>query len=182
MGIAAHHANSAGGGGGGLRGHDGTHEHPVFPVPGLVDQRGSLGPAPAEDDGGQGDALGVVELGGDAGAVDGGGGEAAVGMGALLGALLAVPGVSLPVHGVLRGILVQALPPHGVVVQIMGHIGEDGALPGGGQGIGVGFLIGAGGDAEEPVLRVHSPQPAVLAHPDPGDVVAHAPDLPALLR
>ena len=92
---------------------------------------------------------------------------------------LAVPGAALPVHRVLRRILVQTLPPHGVVVQVVNHIGEDGALSGGGQCVGVRFDIGAGGHAEEAVLRVHGPQPAVLADAQPGDVVPHAPDLPA---
>ena len=94
---------------------------------------------------------------------------------------LAVPGAALPAHRVLRGILVQTLPPHGVVVQVVNHIGEDGALSGGGQGVGVGLDIGAGGHAEEAVLRVHGPQPAVLADAQPGDVVPHTPDLPARL-
>ena len=78
---------------------------------------------------------------------------------------LAVPGAALPVHRVLRGILVQALPPHGTVVQVMYHIGEDGVLPGGLQRVGVGFFVDAGGYAEEAVLRVHSPQPTVGTHP-----------------
>ena len=137
-GIPAHHAHRAGGGGGGLRCHDGAHKHAVGPVPGLVDQGGGLGPAAAEHDGGDGHALGVLKLGGDAGAVLGWGGEAGVGMGALLGGRLAVPGAAFPVHRVLRRVLVQALPPYGVVVQVMYALSqsEDGALPGGGQGVG----------------------------------------------
>ena len=45
--------------------------------------------------------------------------------------------------------------------------------------VGVGVLVGAGRDAEEAVLRVDRPQPAVVADPHPGDVVADGLDLPA---
>ena len=68
-GVTADHTHCAGGGCGGLGGHDGAYEYAVLPVTGLVDQRRSLGPAAAEDDGGDGHALGIVKLGRNAGAV-----------------------------------------------------------------------------------------------------------------
>ena len=77
----------------------------------------------------------------------------------------------------LWGMLVQFLPPHGVVVQIQGHVGENGPLLGGGQGVGVGLGIGAWGYAKEALLRVHRPQPAIFSHTNPGDVIPHAPCL-----
>ena len=154
----------------------------MLPGAGLVYQRGGFRPAAAEDDGGDGHASGALKLGGDAGAVLGRSGEAGVGVRPLLRRGLAVPGAALPAHRVLRGILVQTLPPHGVVVQVVNYIGEDGVLSGGGQGVGVGLDIGAGGHAEEAVLRVHGPQPAVLADAQPGDVVPHTPGLLVVLR
>ena len=48
------------------------------------------------------------------------------------------------------------------------------------QCIGVGLGRGAGRYAEEAVLRVHGPKSAVGADPQPGDIVAHRPDLIAL--
>ena len=49
------------------------------------------------------------------------------------------------------------------------------------QGVGVGFLVGAGSHAEEAVLRVDGIQTAVVANVHPGDIVAHRPHLVALL-
>ncbi len=45
--------------------------------------------------------------------------------------------------------------------------------------VGVGLLVGARCDAEEAVLRVDRPQPAVRTDAHPGDVVAQRLDLPA---
>ena len=58
MGSRRSDTHRAGGGGGGLGGHDGADEHAVLPVTGLIDQRSGLGAAAAEDDGGDGHALG----------------------------------------------------------------------------------------------------------------------------
>ena len=180
-GVTADHAHSAGGGGGGLRSHDGAYEHAVVPIAGLVHQGRGLGAAAAEDDGGNRHAFALVELSADAGAVLGGSGEAAVGMGALLLGGLAIPGLAGPIQSVLGRILVQAFPPHGVVVQVVGHVGEDGALLGGNQSVGVGLHVGAGGHAEEAVLGVDGVQLAIGALAHPGDVVAHGPNLVALI-
>ena len=180
-GVAAGLADLALGGGGLLGGHHGTDEHAVLPVAGLIDQGCGLGPAAAEDDGGDGHAVGVLKLRRDAGAVLCRCGEAGVGVGSGTLGGVGAPGVALPVQGMVGGILVQLLPPHGVVVQVQGHVGEDGPLLGGLQGVGVGLGVGAGGHAEEALLRVHGPQAAVGTGTDPGDVVAHAPALPAVL-
>ena len=123
----------------------------------------------------------ILKLGADAGAVLCGCGEAAVGMSALLCAGLAVPGVALPVYAVLGGILVEALPPDGIVIRIVSDVGEYGALLGGSKSVGVGFLVGAGCNAEEAVLGVDGIEPAVLALSDPRNIVADAPYAVALL-
>ena len=102
-------------------------------------------------------------------------------MGALLLGGLAIPGLAGPIQSVLRRILVQAFPPHGVVVQVVGHVGKDGALLGGDQSVGVGLHVGAGGHAEEAVLGVDGVQLAIGALAHPGDVVAHGPNLVALV-
>lgn len=52
---------------------------------------------------------------------------------------------------------VQALPPHSPVAGLA-HVGEDGVLGDGGHGVRVGFVRGAGRDAEEAVLRVDGSQ------------------------
>ena len=103
-----------------------------------------------------------------------------------MGGLLLVPPVpvqAVPVDEEFRDVvpLGQPVPPHGAVGGVVGHVGENGVALGGLQGVEVGLGVGAGGHAEEAVLRVYRPQPAVGAHPEPGDVVAHAPDLPARL-
>ena len=82
------------------------------------------------------------------------------------------PGIALPVDEVGGRLFGQLLPPHGVVFGVISDVGEDGALLGRRQRVGVGMLVGAGRDAEEPVFGVGCPEPSVLAHADPGDVVA----------
>ena len=80
-GVAPDPADRAGGGGGGLAAHGGAHVDAVDPIEGLVDERHGGGAAAAEDDRADGDAVGVVPVGVDAGALAGGGGEAAIGVG-----------------------------------------------------------------------------------------------------
>ncbi len=174
-GVAAHHADRAGRGGGRFGSHDRAYEHAVAPVAGLIHERGRLRAAAAEDDGGNRHALPLVKLGADARAVLGRRGEAAVGMRTLFLGCGAVPGLALPVQRMLRRILVQALPPDGLVVQILRNVRENRALAGRSQRVGVGFGVGAGRDAEEAVFGVDRVQPAVLAGAHPRDVVAHRP-------
>ena len=85
------------------------------PIAGLVDQRSGLGAAAAEDDGGDRNAIGILILGREAGAIVAGRGEAAIGMGAG-GAVAAVPGLALPIERVLGRILIQLLPPDSVII------------------------------------------------------------------
>ncbi len=183
-GITTDHTHSAGGGSGGLGSHSGAYIHTVVPVKALVNQGSGLGAAAAEHHSGDRHAVGVVELLGQAGAVHSGSSEAAVGMSQLAavgGVLLAVDGNTGPLLSVLGRILVQAFPPHSVVVQVMGNVGEDGALHGGVQSVGVGLLVGAGGNAEEAVFGVDGVQTAVLTNVHPGDIVANGPHFVALL-
>ena len=166
---------SAGSGGSCLRSHGRADIHAVRPAEGLVDQRSRLGAAAAEHHRGDRYAVGVVKLLGQAGAVRGRSGEAAVGVGqlaAVCNVLLAVHGQARPLLNILRRVLVQTFPPHGVVLQVMRNVGENGALHRGVQGVGVGFLVGAGSHAEEAVLRVDGIQAAVVANVHPGDIVA----------
>ena len=150
----------------------------MLPVEGLVDQRRGLGAAAAEDDGGDRNAIGILILGREAGAIVAGRGEAAIGMGAG-GAVAAVPGLALPIERVLGGILIQLLPPDSVILQVLHHIGEDGILAGGGQGIGIALGIGAGCYAKEAILGIDSPKAAIGANAQPGDIIADAPSLVA---
>ena len=99
-----------------------------------------------------------------------------------LRAVGAVPRLALPVDEVPgRDGLGHALPPDGPVVLVEHDIREDGVLACGGEGVRVGLCARAGRDAEEAVLRVHGPEPPVLAGAQPRDVVADGPALPAVL-
>ena len=80
----------------------------------------------------------------------------------------------------LRRIFCHTFPPDGIVIEVAHHIGKDGVFPRGSQRIGIGFFRGAGGDTEEAIFRIHGPEPAVGANPQPGNIVAHAPGLVAL--
>ena len=154
---------------------------PCVPVARLVDERDRRLAAAAEEDRVDRHAVGVVVLGREHRALLGRGAEAAVGVGRLR-ARLAVcgrPVVAVPVGEVGRRLVGHALPPHVAVVG-EGDVGEDRvALVDRGDGVRVGRLAGAGGDAEEPELRVHGIEPTVLTEAHPGDVVADHLGLPA---
>ncbi|MPM78828.1 hypothetical protein SDC9_125843 [bioreactor metagenome] len=47
--------------------------------------------------------------------------------------------------------------------------------------VGVRLHRGARRHAEKAVFRIHGPETAILTHPDPGNVVSHAPGPPAVL-
>ena len=102
-------------------------------------------------------------------------------MSALFLARLAVPRSALPVDGVLGRILVETFPPDGVVVKVKRNVCENGILSCRGKRVGIGLLVRAGGNAEETVLGVDSIKSAVGTLSDPGDIVADAPDLVALV-
>ena len=86
-GVAADPACGRAGCGGGLRAHGCAGVDAGGPVEGLVDERDGGGAAASEDDGGDRDSVGVLPVGIDRGALRGGRGEAAIGMGC--GVLLA---------------------------------------------------------------------------------------------
>ncbi len=102
-------------------------------------------------------------------------------MSALFLACLAVPRSALPVDGILGRILVETLPPDGVVVKVKRNVCENGILSCRGKRVGIGLLVRAGGNAEETVLGVDGIKSAVGALSYPGDIVADAPDLVALV-
>ena len=74
----------------------------------------------------------------------------------------------------------QTFPPRLVV---RGHrdVGENRVAADGLVGVAVGLGIGARHDAEIAGLGIDGIQPPVLARVQPGDVIAHRPDLPALV-
>ena len=81
----------------------------MLPVEGLVYERCSLGTSAAEDHSGYRNALGVVELAGDAGAILCGSSEAGVGVCKLIAGsniLGSVYVLALPLDGVYRRVLV----------------------------------------------------------------------------
>src|ERR1700679_2871745 len=85
--------------------------------------------------------------------------------------LAKIPVVALPVDQVIR-LTLQTFPPD---VAVIGEcdVGEDGVAAGdGAHRVRVGLPVGARCHPEETELRVDRVQPAVLAEPHPGDVVA----------
>ncbi len=180
-GVAADFADGAAGCCGGFRAHGGADVDAGGPVEGLVDERHGGGTAAAEDEGGDGDAVGVLPVGVDGGALGGGGGEAAVGVGGGLAGFFGDgggPAVAAPVDEFGGWGVGHALPPDAALGG-EGYVGEDGVFGEGGHGVGVGFGAGAGGYAEEAVLGIDGAELAGGVGFDPGDVVADGPDLPA---
>ena len=82
-------------------------------------------------------------------------------MSALLLACLAVPRIALPLDGVLGRVLVESLPPDGIVVKIECDICKDSVLLCCGERVGVGLFVCAGCNPEEAVFRVNGIESAV---------------------
>ena len=177
--VAAGLADLALGRGGLFGGHDAADEYAVTPVAALVDERRGLGAAAAEHDRGDGHALRIFKFAGNARTVDRRRGEAGVRMRAGH-AGGGIPRLALPVERVRRRVLVEPFPPDGAV-RLEDDVREDGVLARRGESVGVRLFARAGGDAEEAVFRVDGPEPSVRAGAQPGDIVADAPALPALL-
>ena len=176
--VAAHGADLALGGGGLLGTQGGADEHAVLPVAGLGDQRHRGLAAAAEQDRRDRHALRVVPLRRQRRALRDRGAVARVRVRRLGFRLPQDPVVALPVDQVV-GLALQALPPHVAVVGL-GDVGEDGvARRDGLHRVGVGVPVGARRDAEEAELGVDGVEPAVLAEPHPGDVVADGLGAPA---
>lgn len=176
-GVEAEFAYCAAGGGGGLGGHDGAEEDAVLPVEGLGHEWDSGAAAAAEQDGGDGNAIGVLPLGGNAGALAGGGGEAGVGMGCWRLRFWG-PGLVLPVGDAGGSFFGHAFPPD-VAVFGEGGVGEDGVAPHGVHGVDVCFVAGEWGDAEETGFGVDGVELAVGAELHPADVVTNCFGFPA---
>ena len=177
--VAAGLADLALGRGGLFGSHDAADKYAVGPVPALVNERRGLGTAAAEHDRGDGNALRVFKLARNARAVDRRRGEAGVRMRAGH-AGGGIPRLALPVERVCRRVLIEPFPPDGAV-RLENDVREDGIPARRGEGVGVRFLARAGSDAEKAVFGVDGPEPAVRAGAQPGDIVADAPALPALL-
>ena len=162
---------------GGLARHDRAEEHAVVPVEGLGHEGDGGAATTAEEDRGDGNALGVLPLGGDARTLGGRCGEAGVrvcgGGFALWG-----PGVVAPVGGAGWLVVRHALPPH-VAVLGEGGVGEDAVRSQRVHRIGVGVVTGAGGDAEEACFGVDGIELAVVAELHPADVVSDGLGFPA---
>src|SRR5687767_5086718 len=179
MGIV-HDAHLAGGGCRGFRTHGGGHVNAFHPVARLGHQ-GHRGRATAtEDESIDRHALGIVPSGVQRRIVDGGHGEAGVGVSGLGAGFLGDlrrPVLALPVDRV-RGRGAHAFPPH---VAIVGQrdVREDHVLVQAGHAVGIGVGIRARGHAEVTRFRVDGVQLAVGTRLDPGDVVADGGDLPA---
>ncbi len=177
-GVAADFAYGGAGGGGGLRAHGGSGVDSSGPVEGLIDEWDSGGAAAAEDDGGDRDAVGGLPVGVDAGALRGGSGEAAVGVGGW-GLGVGGPVVAAPVETLGGWAVGHALPPDSAFGGER-DVGEDGVFGEGRHGVGIGFGAGAGSYAEEAGLGIDGAELAGGVGLDPGDVVAYGPDLPAV--
>ena len=130
----------------------------MLPVEGLVHQGSSLCATAAEYDSGYRNTLQAVKLGRNAGAVLRKSRETGVGMCAAGGLILfvvlgAVPRIALPVDCIagLGRIVVKAFPPNGVVLGVVYNVGKDRVAQAGVKRVGIGFLVGAGGNAKEAV-------------------------------
>ncbi len=177
--VSSYDTDCTGSCSGSLGSHDGTNKGTVLPVEGLIYERSGLSTASAEDDSRERNSCRIVELAGNAGAVLCRSGETGVRV-STLAAVGAIPLLTDPVDSFLRRILVESFPPNSVVSSVVNNVGEDGALLGRDESVGVGLHVGTGSNTEETVLGVCCPESAVVADADPSDIVAHAPYLVAL--
>ncbi len=176
--VASNFALLAGGGGGGFGTHGGRQVNTVGPVGRLHHQRYRRAAPATENEGTDGHARGIFP-----GRIDGRTlgrrrREAGIGMGGYPAAT-GRPRLALPV-GQLRGWGVGHFLPPDIAIRGHGHIGENAIGLEGGQGIGVGFLRGARGNAEEARFRIDGVQTAVGTGLDPGDIVTDRRHFPAL--
>ena len=93
----------------------------------------------------------------------------------------AASSVARPVQALGRRLVRHAFPPHAAFGR-QRHVGEDRVPRQRRHRIRIGLHRRARRHAEESGLRIDRAQPAVRVRLDPGDVVAHRPDLPAVER
>jgi len=163
----------------GFGSHCGANVNAVVPVEGLIYEGCSLSTTAAEYDSIDGNACGIVEFFGNAGAVFSHSGETGVGMSAF-GAIGAIPFITEPVVSICRGIFVETFPPNSVVIEVMNNVGENGFSFGCVESVGVRLEVGTGSNAEEAVFGVNCPKTSVGTYTEPSDVVAYAPYFIAL--
>ena len=176
--VAADDADLAGGGGGRLAREGRAHEGAVHPVARLGHQRDrGLAPTTEEDRVDRHTARVVVLRGEDRALLD----RRAVAAVRVAGAARRTRASRARPSTRWRGPGVFSRPSHQTSPSSVSATLVNTELPMLMVSIAlrVGVLVGAGGDAEEAVLRVDRPQPAVLADAHPGDVVADGLDLPA---
>ncbi len=187
--VVAQHALQAVGRGGRLGAQGEPVVHALGDVVDRADQRLPVTGATAEDDAVDLDPGRVLEVRRDVGHVGERRGEPAVGVGPRSVGLLGGTGgdrVALPVQPAVevRRLVAAAFPPDLLRLLVVGDVGEDRA------GAGhdrvdrgrVGPLVGVLRDPEDAVLRVHPVELAVVADPQPRDVVAVELDVVAVAQ
>ncbi len=182
-GVTAHFADGARSGSRHLTAHGGACIDAADPVEGLINERHRGGPTPPKDDGRNGHAFWLFPIGIDRGALGGWRGEARVWMGGHGARFLREfrrPLIALPVGAFGGWCFRHAFPPDAAVRRER-DIGKDGVFPQRGHRVGIGLVAGARGDAEEASFRIDRVEPTVRPWLQPGDVIAHGPDFPALL-
>ena len=90
------------------------------------------------------------------------------------------PVIPAPVYGVIGRITIHAFPPNVTVIG-QGYVGEDAVLLDGFHRARVGFVGGAGRNAEVTGFRIDGIQVAIITRLDPGNIITDRRDLPALL-
>ena len=90
------------------------------------------------------------------------------------------PLIALPVGAFRRRFISHAFPPN-AAIRRESHVGEDGVLPQRGHGVGIGLVARSRCHTKESGLRIDRVEPSIRTGFDPRDVVAHGPDLPALV-
>ncbi len=85
------------------------------------------------------------------------------------------PRFAFPIDQARRRRSAHAFPPW-LASSADGNVGKNGVVAQSGHDVGIGFLIGAGRDAEKSVLGIDGTKSAVLGDMHPGDVVANGPN------
>ena len=89
-----------------------------------------------------------------------------------------IPRFAAPVDGIVRHRIIVTFPPHRAILA-QRHIGEDGILFHSLHRVRIGVRAGSRRDAKESRLGIDRPESAVIAHTQPGNIIADGMDLPA---